>query len=127
MEEIHILSDYPILQIIFYFVIAIIGGVIYKYWDRWLNFKQDSNAISIGANQKLIENLQARIDNITETVHRLEQEREKFRQNEIERVKELAEAKTTVAALQNRIKDLEASVEAFRDIIRRYQDKYGPI
>lgn len=127
MEEIHILSDYPILQIIFYFVIAIIGGVIYKYWDRWLNFKQDSNAINIGANQKLIENLQARIDNITETVHRLEQEREKFRQNEIERVKELAEAKTTVAALQNRIKDLEASVEAFRDIIRRYQDKYGPI
>lgn len=127
MEDLTIFDQYPLLQIILYIIIAVIGGVVYKYWDRWLGHSSTKETAQSKANQLLIENLQNRINAITESVTRMENERNESHKRELDRTKMLADSEARVQILTARIQQLEERLEVFSNIIKKYREKYGDI
>jgi len=121
------LDQYPALQVISYVITVLIGGVVYKYAQLWIQHTKDSEETLQYANQKLIDNLNQRILSITERVEKLEEEKEELHNREMERTKELANSKAEVIVLKDRVRQLEQDLEALRSIIKKYREKYGQL
>lgn len=127
MGELTLFEQYPIIQIISYFITTIIGVVGYKYVSLWLGYKKDKSDDGRETNQLLIKNLQNRINAITERVIELESERKVIYGRELKRTEELSDAKAQVKILSNKVQHLEESLKHLRIVVEAYQDKYGKL
>lgn len=122
-----LLDQHPIIQVISYIITVVVGGVGYKYAQLWIEHSKDSEDNLQEANQKLIDNLNQRIESITGRVDKLEEEKQELHNREMERTKELANSRAEVIVLKERVRQLEQDLEALRSIIKRYREKYGQL
>lgn len=127
MEELGLFDQYPVLQLISYVLTVIVGGVGYKYLSLILNHKGEQDRASADYNQLLIENLQNRINNLSDTVDNFDKERKEIHERELARTKELAETKAEVRVLIEKVKYLEERLNAEKKINLEYRKKYGKI
>lgn len=127
MEEIGLFANYPIIQIISYIITVIIGGVGFKFYKERHDQQSAQQQMDSNDNQHLITNLTKRVDDLTEHVQKLEQERKEIHKRELERTKELAEAQAKVTILTERVNHLQEMVERLAKENKKYRKKYGEI
>ncbi len=127
MEEIGLFSEYPAIQLISYIITLIFGGYGVK-WYKERNEQQNTiKKMDSSENQRLIKNLTDRVNNLTITVQKFEDEREHIHKREIERAKELAEARADVRILTEKVKHLEEVIEQLIKKNKEYKRKYGAL
>ena len=115
----------PVWQTMGYVISVVIGGVMYKYIKLFIDagkHKQESSNI---ATQKLIENLENRLDTLSKQIDQFETERKEIHKRELKRTEELAEAKADVRILMERVKHMEKTISRLDKENQRYRQKYG--
>ena len=127
MDELSFLNQYPIFQFILYIIVFVLGTVVYIYYKLSLENKQVNQEHQSDSNQKLIENLQSRIDKLTDDLAKFETERNEVHKRELERTKQLAEAEGTVKLLSLKVEHLERAINSLSDIVKKYETKYGKL
>lgn len=127
MEDFSFLNQYPILQIILYIIIFVIGGVFYKYFRLLLEDKHVTQKNNADSNQLLILNMQERLNKMTENLEKLEKEKNEVHKRELQRERELAEAKAEVRILNIKLEHLEEAVKVLTNVVNEYEKKYGKL
>lgn len=127
MEELSMFEQYPIFQIVSYIITVVIGGVGYKFYQLYTSNKQTNRQLDSSDSQKLIGNLTERVEKLTTDLERFEKERNEIHKRELERERELAEAKAKVRILSERVDYLEEKLLSFKEENDKYKEKYGNI
>jgi chromosome segregation ATPase len=122
-----ILSLTPTTQIVSYIVTVVIGGVVYKYLDRWLKYQTETKAGDLDASRLLIESLMSQMTNLTTRITTLEAEREAYHKREIEITKQFTAAAVRVEELQKEVDKLKESQYRLRKTLEAYERKYGDL
>lgn len=122
MEE-AVLADYPILQVISYILTVLVGGVGYKFLTVWLGHREKQEDRTDEQNQKLIDNLQNRVDNLTERLIQLETQKDEAHDRELKLTIQLTEAKAEVKILSNKVQDLERNQQIYKDLVEHYKER----
>lgn len=120
-------EQYPIFQIVSYIITVVIGGVGYKFYQLYTSNKQTNRQLDSSDSQKLIGNLTERVEKLTTDLERFEKERNEIHKRELERERELAEARAEVRILSERVNYLEEKLLSFKKENDKYKEKYGNI
>jgi chromosome segregation ATPase len=122
-----ILALTPTTQIVSYIVTVVIGGVAYKFIDRWWKYQTETKESELDANRLLIESLMSQMTNLTTRISTLEAEREAYHKREIEITKQFAAATVRVEDLQKEVDKLKESLYRQRKTLEAYERKYGDL
>jgi chromosome segregation ATPase len=125
--EFPLLPSSDIFTMISYIITIVIGGVGYKYIDRFLTFKKENSESEVTANKLLFDSMFSQINGLTSRINILEQEREKHHLREVAVTHELASAKTEVNHLKEKIKALEQKQQSLVEQLSLYEKKYGEL
>lgn len=121
-------EDAPMaLQIITYIITGVIGGVLYKYFNRWLTYAEKTKSTQQEASDNLINNLEQRIQALGERITDLESKREESYERELELTKMLAKAEQKVESLTEKVETLERNQEIMSSSLDKYYKRYGPL
>lgn len=112
-------------QIISYIITVVIGGVGYKFYQIWMADKSEERQLQAENNQKLIENLENRLIQVTNRTEILEKQLKEYHEREIDFIKELTKAQMKVEILEKRVKSLEEDKSYLKRINEKYYQKYG--
>ena len=115
----------PVWQAMGYVISVVIGGVMYKYIKLFIDAGEHKQESSNVATQKLIENLENRLDTLSKQIDQFETERKEIHKRELKRTEELAEAKADVRILMERVKHMEKTISRLDKENQRYRQKYG--
>lgn len=125
--EFQLLPSTELFTIISYLITVVIGGVGYKFIDRFLTFKKENSESEVTANKLLFDSMFNQINNLTSRINILEEEREKHHLREVAVTQELASAKTEVNHLKEKIKALEQKQQSLVEQLSLYERKYGEL
>lgn len=111
--------------IISWIVTVLIGGVGFKYLDRFMKFRNESKSTDLDTSKMLIDSLMKQMDALTERISKLEAEREEYHKREIVITKHFTEAKVRVMDLERTVDKLTINHEALKKDLHNYREKYG--
>ena len=130
--EISNLTDSSLFNMVMYVITAVIGGVIFKYyqeWNRKNTITEDREQTSIDT---LVQNLFKSIETSNERITKLElenqqqakallQREEQFFKQQLDLVKQLAVSESKVQTLEHKVRSLEDTQEKLKEAIKHYE------
>jgi len=111
--------------IISWIVTVLIGGVGFKYLDRFMKFRNESKSTDLDTSKMLIDSLMKQMDNLTDRITKLEAEREVYHKRELAITEQFTEAKVRVNELERTVDKLTVNQEALKKDLTSYREKYG--
>lgn len=120
--------DIPLVfKILSYIITVIIGGVGYKYFNRWLSHSEVQVTQQQKASNNLIGSMEQRLGALSKRISDLEDRREESYQRELKVTKMLAKAEQKVEMLEDKVEILERNHKVMETTIDKYYQKYGPL
>lgn len=113
--------------IISWVVTVFLGGVVYKYIDRFMKFRNEKKSTDLDTSKMLIESMMSQMKNLTDRISKLENEREEYHKREIQVTAQFTAATIRVAELEKTVEKLEVNQEALKKHLDSYKQKYGKL
>lgn len=121
-------QDIPmVVKVLTYLITAVGGGVLYKYFNRWLSYSENQQSQTQKASDSLIENMEQRIKALNDRITDLEDKREESYERELNLTKMLAKAEQKVENLENKVELLERNQKVTEEALNKYYAKFGPL
>lgn len=121
-------TDVPTyIKVITYIISVIVGGVLYKYFNRWLSYSETQQSQQQQASDTLVENMEVRIRALGQRITDLESKREESYERELKLTKMLAKAEQEVESLKDKVETLERNQSVMSKTVDKYYQKYGPL
>lgn len=108
-------------------VSILIGGVLFKYFDKWLTFKKESTDQEIDESKMIIESLMRQVETLSQRISTLETERTALHERELTMAKALSSAEMKAALLEEKVDFLQKNQERLTLLLDEYEKKFGKI
>lgn len=108
-------------------VSILIGGVLFKYFDKWLTFKKESTDQEIDESKMIIESLMRQVETLSQRISTLETERTALHERELTMAKALSSAEMKAALLEEKVDYLQKNQERLTLVLDAYEKKFGKI
>lgn len=105
----------------------VIGGVVFKYFDKWLSFKKESADQEIDESKMIIESLMRQVETLGQRISTLETERTALHERELVMVKALSTAEMKATLLEEKVDFLQKNQDRLILVVTEYEKKFGKI
>jgi chromosome segregation ATPase len=122
-----IAADPTVLPTWTHIVAVLLGGVAFKYFDKWLTFKKESTDQELSESEKVINSLMKQIEILGERITTLEIERTSLHERELSMAKALSAAEMKAALLEEKVDFLQKNQERLIIVLDAYEKQYGKI
>lgn len=103
------------------------GGVAFKYFDKWLSFKKESNSQHMDESKMIIDSLMRQIETLGMRITTLESERTALHERELIMARNLSAAEMKAVMLEERVTNLQRNQERLVELIESYEKKFGKL